>query len=161
VRRHQGLIKEEASGTALDAGLLAACQAVKHYEISRYGSLREWAKDLGLDEAHKLLSEILGQEKATMFGSFRDQIAGVGFATIRIFRGHAIMPRFFFDVSERGDVYHDARGTILPSFGAARQRAFDIVRKLRPGPRDQTDAICTVRDAGGHLLTQVSSERAR
>ncbi|CDX36683.1 conserved hypothetical protein [Mesorhizobium sp. SOD10] len=71
------------------------------------------------------------------------------------------MPRFFFDVSERGDVYHDARGTILPGFGAARQRAFDIVRKLRPGPRDQTDAICTVRDAGGHLLTQVSSERAR
>ncbi|WP_367142395.1 ferritin-like domain-containing protein [Mesorhizobium sp.] len=56
---------EEASGTALDAGLLAACQAVEHYEISRYGSLREWAKDLGHDEAHNLLSEILDQEKAT------------------------------------------------------------------------------------------------
>lgn len=67
----EGLIKEadglmeEASGTALNAGLLAACQAVEHYEISRYGSLREWAKDLGHDEAHKLLSEILDQEKAT------------------------------------------------------------------------------------------------
>lgn len=67
----EGLIKEadglmkEASGTALDAGLLAACQAVEHYEISRYGSLREWARDLGHDEAHKLLSEILDQEKAT------------------------------------------------------------------------------------------------
>lgn len=67
----EGLIKEteglmeEASGTALDAGLLAACQAVEHYEISRYGSLREWAKDLGHDEAHQLLSEILDQEKAT------------------------------------------------------------------------------------------------
>jgi len=67
----EGLIKEadglmkEAEGTALDAGLLAACQAVEHYEISRYGSLREWAKDLGNDEAHKLLSEILDQEKAT------------------------------------------------------------------------------------------------
>jgi ferritin-like metal-binding protein YciE len=46
---------EEASGTALDAGLLAACQAVEHYEIARYGSLREWAKDLGHGEAHKLL----------------------------------------------------------------------------------------------------------
>jgi ferritin-like metal-binding protein YciE len=56
---------EEASGTALNAGLLAACQAVEHYEIARYGSLREWAKDLGHDEAHKLLSEILDQEKAT------------------------------------------------------------------------------------------------
>ncbi|AZO45635.1 ferritin-like domain-containing protein [Mesorhizobium sp. M7D.F.Ca.US.005.01.1.1] len=67
----EGLIKEadglmeEASGTALDCGLLAACQAVEHYEISRYGSLREWAKDLGHDQAHKLLSEILDQEKAT------------------------------------------------------------------------------------------------
>jgi ferritin-like metal-binding protein YciE len=67
----EGLIKEaeglmeDASGTALNAGLLAACQAVEHYEISRYGSLREWAKDLGYDEAHKLLSEILDQEKAT------------------------------------------------------------------------------------------------
>jgi ferritin-like metal-binding protein YciE len=67
----EGLIKEtdglmsEAKGTALDAGLLAACQAVEHYEIARYGSLREWAKDLGLEEAHTLLSEILDQEKAT------------------------------------------------------------------------------------------------
>lgn len=55
---------KEASGTALDAGLLAAAQAVEHYEISRYGSLREWAKLLGHDEAHTLLSEILDQEKA-------------------------------------------------------------------------------------------------
>jgi ferritin-like metal-binding protein YciE len=66
----EGLIKEadglmeESSGTALDAGLLAACQAVEHYEIARYGSLREWAKTLGHHEAHTLLSEILDQEKA-------------------------------------------------------------------------------------------------
>jgi ferritin-like metal-binding protein YciE len=64
IKEADGLI-EEASGTALDAGLLAACQAVEHYEIARYGSLREWAKVLGHDEAHKLLSEILDQEKAT------------------------------------------------------------------------------------------------
>jgi ferritin-like metal-binding protein YciE len=64
IREAEGLM-EEASGTALNAGLLAACQAVEHYEISRYGSLREWAKDLGHDEAHKLLSEILDEEKAT------------------------------------------------------------------------------------------------
>jgi len=66
----EGLIKEteglmeEASGTALDAGLLAAAQAVEHYEIARYGSLREWAKVLGHEEAHTLLTEILDQEKA-------------------------------------------------------------------------------------------------
>lgn len=64
IKETDGLIKE-ASGTALNAGLLAACQAVEHYEISRYGSLREWAKQLGHDEAHTLLSEILDQEKAT------------------------------------------------------------------------------------------------
>ena len=63
LKEADGLI-EEASGTALDAGLLAACQAVEHYEIARYGSLREWAKTLGHDEAHKLLGEILDEEKA-------------------------------------------------------------------------------------------------
>lgn len=66
----EGLIKEadglmeKATGTALDAGLLAASQAVEHYEIARYGSLREWAKVLGHAEAHQLLGEILDQEKA-------------------------------------------------------------------------------------------------
>lgn len=59
----EGLMKE-ASGNALDAGLLAAAQAVEHYEIARYGSLREWAKVLGNTEAHNLLTEILDQEKA-------------------------------------------------------------------------------------------------
>ncbi len=65
-----GLLKEtdgvlaEARGVALDAGALAACQALEHYEIARYGSLREWAKVLGNEQAHVLLSEILDQEKA-------------------------------------------------------------------------------------------------
>lgn len=58
-----GLIKE-GKGVALDAGLLAACQAIEHYEIARYGSLREWAKVLGNEAGHVLLSEILDQEKA-------------------------------------------------------------------------------------------------
>lgn len=66
----EGLIKEtdsiidEATGTAKNAALIAACQAVEHYEIARYGTLREWAKVLGHDEAHDLLGEILDQEKA-------------------------------------------------------------------------------------------------
>jgi len=79
----EGLIKEadglmeEATGTALDAGLLAACQAVEHYEIARYGSLREWAKVLGHDEAHKLLSEILDQEKAANNKLTNIAVAGI------------------------------------------------------------------------------------
>lgn len=66
----EGLIKEtdgviaEAEGVALDAGLVGACQAVEHYEIARYGTLREWAKVLGHSEAHDLLGQILDQEKA-------------------------------------------------------------------------------------------------
>lgn len=66
IKETDGLIKE-ASGSALDAGLIAAAQAVEHYEIARYGTLREWAKVLGHTKAHDLLSEILDQEKAANF----------------------------------------------------------------------------------------------
>jgi ferritin-like metal-binding protein YciE len=59
-------IMEEYRGSpALDAGLLAAAQAVEHYEISRYGTLRTWAEELGLTEAVALLEETLNEEKAT------------------------------------------------------------------------------------------------
>jgi ferritin-like metal-binding protein YciE len=50
---------------ALDAGLVSAAQAVEHYEISRYGTLRTWAKELGLSDAVKLLEATLREEKAT------------------------------------------------------------------------------------------------
>lgn len=62
IKEADGLI-EEAEGVALDAALIGAAQAVEHYEIARYGTLREWAKDLGHTEAHDLLSQILDQEK--------------------------------------------------------------------------------------------------
>ena len=59
-------IMEEYKGApALDAGLLAAAQAVEHYEISRYGTLRTWAEELGLDDAVALLQETLDEEEAT------------------------------------------------------------------------------------------------
>ncbi|TGT49622.1 ferritin-like domain-containing protein, partial [Mesorhizobium sp. M00.F.Ca.ET.170.01.1.1] len=47
------------------AGLLAAAQAVEHYEISRYGTLRTWAQELGLTEAVTLLDKTLNEEKET------------------------------------------------------------------------------------------------
>ena len=50
---------------ALDAGLLAAAQAVEHYEMSRYGTLRTWAEELGMPDAAALLEETLEEEKAT------------------------------------------------------------------------------------------------
>lgn len=59
-------IMDEYKGSpALDAGLLAAAQAVEHYEISRYGTLRTWAAELGLKDAVKLLDETLAEEKKT------------------------------------------------------------------------------------------------
>jgi ferritin-like metal-binding protein YciE len=49
----------------LDAALLAAAQAVEHYEITRYGTLVAWAKQLGRDDCANVLHQILEQEKAT------------------------------------------------------------------------------------------------
>ena len=59
------IMKEYKGSPALDAGLLAAAQAVEHYEISRYGTLRTWAEELGLNDAASLLQETLDEEKAT------------------------------------------------------------------------------------------------
>jgi len=59
-------VMEEYAGTpALDAGLLAAAQAVEHYEISRYGTLKAWAAKLDLKDAVKLLDQTLSEEKKT------------------------------------------------------------------------------------------------
>jgi ferritin-like metal-binding protein YciE len=59
------LAEEFKGGEALDAGLIAAAQAVEHYEITRYGTLLAWAKQLGMDEAAQLLEETLVEEENT------------------------------------------------------------------------------------------------
>ena len=59
------IMKDYKGSPALDAGLLAAAQAVEHYEISRYGTLIAWAEELGLDDAVTLLEKTLEEEKAT------------------------------------------------------------------------------------------------
>src|SRR6202000_690594 len=61
----QEIMKEYRGKPALDAGLLAAAQAVEHYEMSRYGTLRTWAKELGLKGAVSLLDATLAEEKKT------------------------------------------------------------------------------------------------
>ena len=59
-------IMEEYKGSeALDAGMVAAAQAVEHYEISRYGTLKQWAQQLGMKDAVRLLDETLQEEKKT------------------------------------------------------------------------------------------------
>jgi ferritin-like metal-binding protein YciE len=59
------IMGEYAGTPALDAGLLAAAQAVEHYEISRYGTLKAWARKLNMPEAIKLLDQTLTEEKKT------------------------------------------------------------------------------------------------
>ena len=59
------IMQEYKGSPALDAGLLAAAQAVEHYEISRYGTLIAWAEELGLEDAVSLLEETLEEEEAT------------------------------------------------------------------------------------------------
>ncbi len=59
-------IMEEFKGAeALDAGLASSAQAVEHYEIARYGTLKSWAQQLGLNDAAKLLDETLQEEIKT------------------------------------------------------------------------------------------------
>ncbi len=59
------IIEDYKDTTALDAGLISAAQAVEHYEICRYGTLKRWATQLGLGEAANLLDETLKEESQT------------------------------------------------------------------------------------------------
>lgn len=58
-KEHMGEIEDER---VLDAGIISSAQAVEHYEICRYGTLVEWAKDLGHADAAKLLAQNLEEE---------------------------------------------------------------------------------------------------
>jgi len=65
IEEGQEIMKEYKGSPAIDAGLLAGAQAVEHYEISRYGTLKTWAGELGLNDAVKLLDATLQEEKKT------------------------------------------------------------------------------------------------
>src|SRR3954470_17201957 len=61
----QEIMTDFKDSEALDAGLVAAAQAVEHYEISRYGTLKVWAQQLGLKDSVKLIEQTLAEEKKT------------------------------------------------------------------------------------------------
>ena len=65
VKEGEGIIEEYKGTAALDPGLLAVAQAVEHYEMSRYGTLKTWAGELNLDDAVDLLDATLQEEKKT------------------------------------------------------------------------------------------------
>jgi len=73
-------IMDEYKGCeALDAGMLAAAQAVEHYEISRYGTLKQWAQQLGMKDAVRLLDQTLQEEKKT-----DEALTSIGEASVNV-----------------------------------------------------------------------------
>lgn len=65
IEEGEEILDEYKKAPALDAGLVAAAQAVEHYEIARYGTLKRWAEVLGMQDAAKLLDQNLSEEIAT------------------------------------------------------------------------------------------------
>ena len=65
LKEGEEIMTEYKGSPALDAGLLAAAQAVEHYEITRYGTLATWADELGLSGASRLLKQTLNEEEKT------------------------------------------------------------------------------------------------
>jgi ferritin-like metal-binding protein YciE len=65
IQEGEEMIKEEEAGPTLDAAMIAGAQKVEHYEIASYGTLVEYAKLLGMDDAVELLQTTLAEEKET------------------------------------------------------------------------------------------------
>jgi ferritin-like metal-binding protein YciE len=65
IEEDEKLIMDYNDSDAIDAGLIADGQAVEHYEMARYGSLKAWAHRLGMDDAADLLDQTLNEEKKT------------------------------------------------------------------------------------------------
>ncbi len=65
IEEGEEIIEEYKGSEALDAGLLADGQAVEHYEMARYGTLKNWATQLGMKDAATLLDATLQEEKKT------------------------------------------------------------------------------------------------
>ena len=65
VAEGEEILEEYKDTQALDAGLIASTQAVEHYEITRYGTLKRWAEMLDMKDAAKLIDQNLAEEKQT------------------------------------------------------------------------------------------------
>lgn len=63
IEEGEEVMEKADSGAVCDAGMIAAGQAIEHYEMARYGTLVAWARQLGMMEACELLEKTLEQEK--------------------------------------------------------------------------------------------------
>lgn len=64
IKEAEGIMEECEEGAMRDAGIIAAGQKIEHYEIATYGTLRQFAETLGLEDAADLLEATLDEEKA-------------------------------------------------------------------------------------------------
>ncbi len=64
IKEAEGVMEDCDDPEVLDAAMIGCAQAVEHYEIARYGTLRAWAEELGMDKAADLLQQTLDQEHA-------------------------------------------------------------------------------------------------
>ena len=64
LKEAEGIMDEAKTPEIMDVGLISSAQAVEHYEIARYGTMRTWAEELQMPEAAKLLQETLDEEHA-------------------------------------------------------------------------------------------------
>jgi ferritin-like metal-binding protein YciE len=85
VEETEELMSEAKNPDVLDAGLIGCAQAVEHYEMARYGTLKAWAEQLEMDDAAELLEETLDEEKAAdeklselAFGGLNAEAEGEG-----------------------------------------------------------------------------------
>ncbi|MGF7055693.1 ferritin-like metal-binding protein YciE [Bosea sp. OAE752] len=65
IEEGKAVIEDYRDSPAIDAGLVASAQAVEHYEMARYGTLKAWAQQLGHKDAVKLLDATLAEETKT------------------------------------------------------------------------------------------------
>ena len=64
IKEAEGIMEECEEGAMCDAGIISAGQKIEHYEIASYGTLRQFAETLGLEDAAELLQTTLDEEKA-------------------------------------------------------------------------------------------------
>jgi ferritin-like metal-binding protein YciE len=65
IEEGEEILETYKGSAALDAALVSAAQAVEHYEITRYGTLRRWAETMGMSDAASLLEQTLNEESMT------------------------------------------------------------------------------------------------
>ena len=152
LKEADGLINEIEDLEVRDAGMLAAAQAVEHYEISRYGTLIAWAEELEMDDAIDLLEQTLDEEKNA--DRLLTEIAEGGRERERCIRtsiphhqcgkgrdGETAGPFLFVDAKPRDKAPTAGTGRHAPSCGPEAPKAHETRSKSDENPMSAFAAL--------------------